>query len=282
MARLHPFLRILRLPNAAMTAFGVFLGFWIGYTRQSPLSLLLLVIAGIASTGFGNVLNDILDRESDRINHPDRPLPCGEISPPAARAYACGLALLGLSCGFAADPIHGVGVIAALVLLALYAFRLKATALWGNLLVSILVAYPVVFGALGGERFGHLLLPALLACLINFCREAIKDIQDARGDAAAGITTTAALGTPLLRHILTGVSVVYAAGVFVPYALGHFGIVYLVVCLAVVLPLHVWWFRFWLGREYRRRLPAVSRAIKLEMAAGMAALALDQLRRGIG
>ena len=45
------------------------------------------VIATVAATGAGNAINDYFDREIDRINRPDRPLPRGAVTPREALAF---------------------------------------------------------------------------------------------------------------------------------------------------------------------------------------------------
>src|SRR3970040_1283702 len=48
-------------------------------------------IAGLVAalfTAAGNALNDYYDRDTDRVNHPDRPIPRGEVSPNQARSFA--------------------------------------------------------------------------------------------------------------------------------------------------------------------------------------------------
>jgi len=74
------YIRIIRYSNALMAGLTTFLGFWLSDSSLSRSSVLLLIVATICSTGFGNTINDIFDIDSDRINHPDRPLPQGNIS----------------------------------------------------------------------------------------------------------------------------------------------------------------------------------------------------------
>src|SRR2546422_6532026 len=52
------------------------------------LPLVLAAAAAAAFTAGGNALNDIFDIETDRINHPDRPLASGQLTLGTARAFA--------------------------------------------------------------------------------------------------------------------------------------------------------------------------------------------------
>jgi geranylgeranylglycerol-phosphate geranylgeranyltransferase len=164
-----------------------------------------------------------------------------------------------------------------LLILTLYAFRLKGTPLAGNVMVSALVAYALLFGSLGAPHFTHLLIPAVLAMLLNFCREIIKDVQDAPGDRAAGISTTAVLGEKAVRRIIYGCSIVYFALLFVPALLGHFGIVYAGVVAATALPLSFLRLRKLHRPDWPTQCASISTLLKIEMLAGLLALAIDRL-----
>lgn len=263
-----------------MAALGTALGFWLSGAPGGALWLALLLLATLAATAFGNIVNDIRDIDTDRISHPSRPLPSGALTPTHAWIAAAIAAVAGLASAAAVSPVHAAGTAVPIALLTLYAYRLKATALWGNILVSLLVAYPVVFGALLAPRFARVLIPAALAFLLNLSREIVKDIEDIDGDRAVGLRTTASLPPGRLRILLASLSAVYLVGVFLPVLLGQFGAVYAVVCLVGALPLHAAWGRFLLVSHWSNHAAAMSRLIKFEMLCGLCALALDQIATG--
>lgn len=272
-----PYLKILRIQNAAMATGAVFLGAWIG---ESPLPLhktTQLAFAALLSTGFGNVVNDIFDIETDRISHPQRPLPQGVISSFAAGVYALVLAALALFIAFSVAPVFGVATLLPLVLLLLYAVRLKGTPLAGNVIVSLLVAYALLFGALTAPYLNRLFVPALLAMLLNFTREIIKDIEDETGDREAGIMTSATLSGNILSTLIYFCSTVYLLLLFVPVQTGVCGTVYSVTIVIVALPLHVYRLSVVLRKQWLQKTALMSRLIKYEMLAGLCALSLDHL-----
>lgn len=274
--RLLPYLGILRPANATLSLVGVILGFWISRAGGGGAALTLLCCAAFAATGFGNIINDIFDISTDRLSHPGRPLPSGAMTIIEARAFAAVLAALCLICGTAASPAHGMGAAIPLMILAGYARWLKRTPLAGNALISLLVAYPVLYGSLGAPDAARLYLPAMLAFLVNMCREIVKDLQDRSGDTAAGMVTSAALPGPAIRALVMLLTIVYVPAVFLPYALGQFHAAYLAVCIAAVLPLRGVWLWRYLASPAAGRLAAISLLIKLEMLAGLLALAADQ------
>ncbi|EQD40344.1 UbiA prenyltransferase [mine drainage metagenome] len=82
---MYSWIRIIRPVNAIMgfvaTYISALVGIGLGLFHTEPLILssiagvcVFLVISG------GNIINDISDAETDRINHPDRPIPRGEIT----------------------------------------------------------------------------------------------------------------------------------------------------------------------------------------------------------
>ncbi len=145
----------------------------------------LLAFSTALVTIGGNVLNDLTDREGDKVNHPDRPLVTGEVRVRSAQALCWGGFVGGaiLSVPVALyEPIVGAIVAVAVGALIGYEFRWKREGLAGNLLVALLTALVFVYGA---AAVGHalLLLPfAAMAFLATLSREVIKDLEDVRGD----------------------------------------------------------------------------------------------------
>ncbi|MBN1306611.1 MAG: geranylgeranylglycerol-phosphate geranylgeranyltransferase [Chitinispirillaceae bacterium] len=274
------YLKILRPLNAAMAAGAVCLGACISSTHLSWLSIGILSAVAACAAGFGNVINDTLDVKTDRISHPDRPLPAGAMSRTGAVIYSVILALSALAGALFVGPRFGIAALLPLVLLTLYAIRIKATPLAGNLFVSLLVAYALIFGSLGAPQLHHLFIPALLATVLNFSREIIKDIQDERGDRAAGIITSASLPPALLKKILLICSGIYALLLLLPFLLGHFGVMYAVIVFTAVIPLHIRRLLMLRRPDWRTRIPMMSRLLKIEMATGLLALAVDRCITG--
>jgi geranylgeranylglycerol-phosphate geranylgeranyltransferase len=270
------FITIARPANVAMACAAVALGYWLGQAAAGWSALLLALVAAAAAVGFGNIVNDLRDIKTDRISHPRRPLAAGTLTTRQAGIFAVVLAVVALVAGFGRSLPHGVATVVPLALLALYAWRLKAVPLVGNILVALLVAYPLLYGGLGAPRFERLWLPALFAFLLNLQREIIKDLQDETGDRAAGLTTSAALPAPLLRWCVAAATFVYLGSVCLPVWFHQFGLVYGGVCIFVVLPLHLYRSMLFSKADYRSRLSIISLLLKLEMLAGLVALAADE------
>ncbi|MFI5415080.1 MAG: UbiA family prenyltransferase, partial [Candidatus Lutacidiplasmatales archaeon] len=105
---MHPWLHLIRLGNTLTALAGTVVGGLAARGAGLPTSsafwlvLLLAALSTACVTAGGNVVNDILDRESDRTNHPDRPLVTGTISVRAARTGAAALLVAG---GLAIVPV---------------------------------------------------------------------------------------------------------------------------------------------------------------------------------
>jgi geranylgeranylglycerol-phosphate geranylgeranyltransferase len=190
-ARVHPALRLVRAGNLVVSFVGTVVGGLVarGQGVSVPTSLwLALGLAGLSTalvTAGGNVLNDLLDLESDRTNHPDRPLVTGEISVPAARWTAAALFVLGALVVVPVaieEPLVAVILAIAVALLLGYEFRFKKAGFVGNVVVAFLTGVVFLYG---GAAAGNavLLLPfATMAFLATLSREVIKDMEDVAGD----------------------------------------------------------------------------------------------------
>lgn len=279
MFKLYPYINIIRLPNVIMAGSAVLLGFWLSDSPFSVCSLSFLFLATVCSTGFGNVINDIKDLETDRISHPQRPLPKNEISTRAAMIYAIFLALSAILFSFSVTAVHGAATLFPLLLLTVYTLFLKGTPLAGNLTVASLVAYPVIYGSLGSPHFQNLIIPAGLAFLLNLAREIVKDLQDESGDLAAGYFTSAVLPKKFLKSLLLISSLFYLILLYLPFKLHHFGIVYAIICTVAILPLHSYRSKLIIGKNWLSDVGKFSTLYKIEMFSGLLALAADRLFR---
>jgi geranylgeranylglycerol-phosphate geranylgeranyltransferase len=150
-------------------------------------------MAGFLLLAASMVLNDYFDREIDKINEPERPLPAGLIKPAQALSFSLILAAFGF--WFAGNSGAWPLVIAlmSVIVMISYNSKLKKTGLLGNALVSTNVAIPFIYGGfVVGSPTWSLGIFSLLAFLSSMGREIVKGIVDVSGDAAKGIRSLAA------------------------------------------------------------------------------------------
>lgn len=183
--------QIVRIGNTLVSFVGTIVG---GLAARgagldvSPTLWVALVLAGFSTsfvTAGGNVVNDILDRESDRVNHPDRPLVTGAISVPAARGMAVGLlagAVVVAAPVILLRPLVGVLLAVALVALLSYEFRFKSEGFGGNLLVAFLTGLVFLYGGAAAGAPLAVVPFGLMAFFATLSREVIKDMEDVAGD----------------------------------------------------------------------------------------------------
>jgi geranylgeranylglycerol-phosphate geranylgeranyltransferase len=238
--RVHPALRLVRLGNTLVSFAGTVVGALVarGTGLNAPAAFYLIALLAALSaamvTGGGNVLNDVLDREGDRVNHPDRPLVTGAISVGAARWLSAGL-LLGAALVVAPVALTALWLVpiflAAVGSLLAYEFRFKARGLAGNALVAFLTAAVFLYGGAAANA-PLLLVPfAGMAFAATLSREIIKDMEDAEGDVGRS-TLPRTRGLPissLSARVAVGVALVLSPvplASFVPLASGA-GIIYL-------------------------------------------------------
>jgi geranylgeranylglycerol-phosphate geranylgeranyltransferase len=218
-------LRLVRAGNLGVSFAGTIVGGLVGRATGvlAPIGFWeLVVLAGLSTafvTGGGNVLNDLLDRESDRTNHPERPLVTGEVSVGGAKALTVSLFVLGVVVAVPVvlvEPL--VGAILAVAILALvgYEFRFKSRGFVGNGVVALLTGLVFLYG---GAAAGHalLLLPfAAMAFLATLSREVIKDMEDVAGDVAR-TTLPKTRGLPTAARVARGAVAAALALSVVPF-----------------------------------------------------------------
>jgi geranylgeranylglycerol-phosphate geranylgeranyltransferase len=215
--------QLVRLGNTIVSFVGTIVGGVAarGSGVQLPAALWITLVLAAFSTAFvtagGNVVNDLLDRESDRVNHPDRPLVTGAISPQTARWTAAGLlvgAFVVAAPVYVAHPLVGVLLVVAVAALLSYEFRFKSAGFGGNLLVAFLTGLVFLYGGAAAGIPIAVLPFGFMAFFATLSREVIKDMEDFAGDVDrrtlprvrgmtfAGVVARASIATALALSVL--------------------------------------------------------------------------------
>ncbi len=244
-AAVHPALRLVRVGNLGVSFIGTIVGGLAarGAGVLAPLDLWIYLLLAALSTALvtagGNVLNDVLDLEGDRVNHPDRPLVTGAISLGTARILVIGLFVAGIEVAIPValrEPLLGLILAIAVGSLLGYEFRLKARGFAGNLTVALLTGLVLLYG---GAAVGNALVMApfaAMAFLATASREVIKDVEDLEGDVGRS-TLPMTRGVPFSTGVARGAVAAAIALSFVPLVwfvapASVAGIMYLVLVLA--------------------------------------------------
>ena len=239
---MNPYIEILRPGNALMGAISIILIAIIDKTFSIP--IVLAMAAVFFETAAGNVINDYFDYNIDLVNKPERPIPSGRISLKNGRNYAYLLFLAGTICGFLISYMTSNWIPFAIVLIAdavlyLYAYKLKATPLIGNLAVGFMTGFGFVFGGFCINNPNIVMTSIFLgffAFVMTTAREIIKDIEDVEGDKKDGAKTLPIMIGKKTPAILAAILIVVDC-ILCPllYVYHIFGILYLVIIAIAVI-----------------------------------------------
>ncbi|CAN5377748.1 geranylgeranylglycerol-phosphate geranylgeranyltransferase [soil metagenome] len=208
------FLKLIRFQNLIfiiitqiLIKYALFETFGINITLNA-FGFFLLCFSTVCIAAAGNIINDIYDVDTDKINKPHRLIIGKIISEKAAMNAYIIFSAIGVGIGFYLSNLIGRPGFSALfivisALLYLYASYLKNIIIAGNVIVSSLVAMVIIIVGLydllpaitpqnrqtQSVIFSILLDYAFFAFFINWLREMVKDQQDINGDYNTGRNT---------------------------------------------------------------------------------------------
>jgi geranylgeranylglycerol-phosphate geranylgeranyltransferase len=161
-------------------------------------------LAGFFLTATSMVINDVIDREIDAINEPNRPIPSGMVSLRQAQIFAVFLSAFGFGFALRTNWQCFIVAIFSWFVFAAYSLWGKRAGFFGNLLVSVCVVIPFVYGGFvvskGFAEASSIFV--VLAFLANTGREVTKGIADVEGDRRKGVRTLAvSLGPPVAAAV---------------------------------------------------------------------------------
>lgn len=204
------YFRLLRPVNLFIVGLTMYVLAWFfdvenGCKTVLSIDFFLIVFSTMLIAGAGNVINDCYDINLDKINKPEKVIVGNSISIERVRTFYFSLSSIGLIvCFYTSYIIKHYSFLAiyilTILLLWLYSARLKRTLFLGNFVVSILTAVipmlvvlffsivhstvqfnlPVFGPSYDIVQIGFFF--SILAFLLNFSREVIKDIEDIEGD----------------------------------------------------------------------------------------------------
>jgi len=228
---MNAYLEILRPSVCILTVIGLIVGAIVASTATLTPQFALAILAAFLICGAGDAINDYFDRTIDKTNAPKRPIPSGRISPKAALYYFAILSVVGIALAYFVSVYYlGIAVFNWLVATA-YPWRAKRVPIVKNIFVAYLAASSfLAAGFLSGLT---ITLPLAFLVSIGFVitlgREIVKDIEDVKGDSAAGVRTLPTLigQTPAkaAAYVLLAVG---CAAALLPLYLGLFKPYYLV------------------------------------------------------
>lgn len=235
---MRSFFKLIRYQNLILLAIMQFT-FRYGFLELQNIGLALndwqyalLVLATVLIAAGGYVINNIFDQDTDLENKPKNVIVGKSISEANAYSIYVVLNILGVGIGYyLSNVIMKPGFLAIFILIVsllyFYATSLKQMLLVGNILVALMLSfsiiiigffdlYPAIYP--GNQRemstlFSLLLDYAIMAFIINFIREIVKDLEDMNGDYNQGMNTL-----PIVLGKSRTVKIVFALS-FIPLML---------------------------------------------------------------
>lgn len=230
-------LALARPLNLVLALLSVLLVVWlVGLTN--PILVWASGFTVMMVTAAGNMLNDVADLETDRINRPDRPLVKNHLPVSTVKIVWKLMMVAGIVVSMFYLPIEATLLASANAgLLIWYSARLKGTPLLGNVLVSWLLASVFIFTGLVAGQSESTFFPAMVVFFFSLPRELVKDACDEPGDRLAGYHTFPVVaGLRVTRHVLLFLLSTAILSGFYPVWIGAWGTGFLVVYLLLVLP----------------------------------------------
>jgi 4-hydroxybenzoate polyprenyltransferase len=178
-----------------------------GAALPNPWHLVLFAVGTVVMRGAGCTWNDLVDRDLDGLveRTRSRPIPSGEVSVQAARAFLVLQALVGLAVLVQFNPLTiGLGI-ASLAIVAVYPF-LKRITYWPQIGLGLAFSWGALMGwapALGRlDAAAVVLYAGTIAWVIGY--DTIYAHQDREDDALIGIKSTALLFGTRTKPALAG------------------------------------------------------------------------------
>lgn len=274
--RVVAYLAILRITNFIIAFASIYFAILIADVNLAfqPITFLAALSGAIIGSA-GMVINDYFDLEIDKINRPERPLPFGIISKKSAIVYYFTLNIIALVLILETNTVVISIALCSIVLIFLYSYRLKKIMLAENFAVALMTGMAFIFGGVVGENTAALIIPAVFACLINFAREIIKDVEDIEGDKRYKSRTLPILfGERNALYLASAVLFVLIIFTFVPFILQIYNIEYFLVVLFGVDIVMIYSIKSIFRNPSKNNLRRIGNLIKYDMAVGLLAIYL--------
>lgn len=240
--KISAIVKIVRPINLFITFFSVIIAAIISSSfLELDFDVFIIALSVTFSFAAGNVINDIIDFETDKINRPERVLPKELLTIAFAKGLFVFLFIVSITLPFLVSIVFVVILFALNLLLLLYSTHLKKAPLLSNLVVAFATAVPLVLGGLAMDNIQGGLIPAGFAFFTNFIREIIKDIEDIKGDSSIGVKTFPQIaGVKTTVHFSALLIILLIILDTFPYVYGIYNVEYFLIIMVVVNPILVY------------------------------------------
>jgi len=267
------FIYLIRLNNCLMGIFSVILSAFIATREPDYLKLLLSVLTVFFIFAGGNIVNDLFDIETDKINKPNRTLVSMDFNLKHIFILVLIFIISGIIISVFISKTSFLITLFSSIFLFLYSWKFKRLPFIGNLTISLLTGILFIFGAEAGGDFTKGIFPAVFSFFMNLGREITKDIEDIDGDEYAGMKTLPILiGKTKSFFIAVAVFFILIGITFIPYFNGTYNRWYfLIAFFGVDIVLIVLLSIFYMFDDLRTKR-FVNNYIKYDMIIGLIAI----------
>ncbi len=238
--------------------------------------VLLASLAGLSAAltaSSGNIINDVADVDTDKINRPQRVLPSGILTVQQALLFYYISVSFSVIIAFQISKAAFLIVLVTHLLLLAYSITLQKMPFFKNVTIAFIAGLLFVYIGVVTGNIDAVLFPARFAFLITLLREIVKDAEDREGDLRNGLTSLAILigekRTQLVSQTIAAVLIMVCILAYTTHALS---IYYFIIVMMTVCPM-LFYVIVVLGRSTLFvEATRLSRIIKLAMFAGFLAI----------
>jgi geranylgeranylglycerol-phosphate geranylgeranyltransferase len=188
--KLIAYFQLSRPVNVLITFVSIPVACWISGGTSLPWFVILFAGSTGALVAAGaNAINDVFDIDIDRINRPDRPLPCGALTQYEAKRMWLIVSAAAFGINLFLNSAALLVAVFSIALLYFYSARLKRTVFFGNLVIGLMTGMAFIYGGVVAGKIEHAVVPAIFAFLVNLARELLKDVEDMEGDRIENAVT---------------------------------------------------------------------------------------------
>ncbi len=230
---MNRYIQLFRVGNCVMGVVGLVLGTLVAVGTGIVDHLQAVALASAVVFLFfigGNSLNDYLDREVDKLAHPERPIPSGRMLPRTALRISAAAFALSILASLFLNPLSIAVVLTAVIIMLAYELRTKKMGLIGNMSIAWLTGALFLLGGAIVGRIEYTVAIGIMAFLATLGREIVKDIQDMGSDFDRK-TLPQKIGAKRAGVVASIAFLAAVALSFQPYLAGFFNEAYLAMVL---------------------------------------------------
>uniref|UniRef100_A0A7C3J5W5 Geranylgeranylglycerol-phosphate geranylgeranyltransferase n=1 Tax=candidate division WOR-3 bacterium TaxID=2052148 RepID=A0A7C3J5W5_UNCW3 len=271
--KIFDFIKLLRVNNCIIGGFGVFVSYLLVRFKFNEPKLYLGILSVFFVMAGGNIVNDLFDLETDRINKPERPLINSRFNIKFIIFTYFLFSFLSIFISLFLSFKLFLIVMFSTVILFFYSYKLKRIPFIGNFIISLLSGLLFIFGSEIAGDISKGIFPAIFAFLLTLGREILKDIEDIDGDKFIGRRTLPiVLGEENSLFLAIFVFFILIILTFIPYLMGTYNVKYMLLSFfGVDIVLMVLLLIFYIYNDIKtKRL--VNTLIKYDMFVGLLAL----------